>query len=479
MCSNLVGGKPVNKKMLSITPLFILMGSVALAGTVYFGTVQALTEVTGIISSDVTWTTANSPYTLTGNVLVQNGVTLTIQPDVTINLGDYYILVNGTLVAKGITSSPIRFNGGSITFSGFSVGWNEQTGSGCLVENAFFSSTSISSDSSVKISKSSLNAGISGGGSTIISENIIEGEVSGGLVSGNTITGEVSGVTVSNNIITGRVSGNVISKNTITGGIVARGNCIIYENTITGGIEGTGNGILVASEYVIGGGYPTIEDNLIANTDIGINIGVLIRDWFSANIPQIQRNLITKNSVGVKFTISEQNPYGDREPTTIQENTISQNAIGIKIDGSFWHCTIQNNNIQDSSDYNLCLEGTSNSVDVTYNWWGTNSEQAISQSIYDFEDDFNLGSVDFVPFLTEPNPEAPEASDVPTTTPTPTSMPSLSPSPTTSPEQEPSPTPSQGPMLTPEQFEVILGVAITVVVFGAGLGLLIYLIKRK
>jgi parallel beta-helix repeat protein len=183
--------------------------------------------------------------------------------------------------------------------------------------------------------------------------------------------------------------------------------------------------------------------------------------------------------VGIKYTISAQNPYGDREPTTIQDNTISQNAIGIKIEGSFEHCTIQNNNIQDNSDYNLHLEGTSNNVDVTYNWWGTNNEQAISQSIYDFEDDFNLGTVDFVPFLTEPNPEAPDASYVPTPTPSPTSTPSLSPSPTTTPEQEPSPTPSQEPMLTPEKFEVILGVAIAAAVICAGLGLLIYLIKRK
>ena len=391
------------------------------------------------------------PYILTGNVLVNNGVTLTIQPDVTVNLGDYYILVNGTLVAKGTVNSPIRFNGGSITFSGFSVGWDEQTGSGCLVENALFSSTSVSSESAVKISKSSLDAGITGGGATI-SENVIEGEVSGGLVSGNTITGDVSGVTVSNNIITGKVSGNVVSK-----------------NTITGGIEGAGNGILVASEYVISGGYPKIEANLITNTDIGINIGVLIRDWFSANIPQIQRNLITKNSLGIKFTISVQNPYGDREPTTIQDNTISQNAIGIKIEGPFEHCTIRNNNIQDNSDYTLYLEGTSNNVDVTYNWWGTNNEQAIGKSIYDFEDDFNLGTVDFVPFWTEPVPDAPAKP-----APTPTS-PTSSPSPPSSPN--PTPTPSQEPQQLEQ--EIIIVAAIAAAVIGAGLCLLIYLIKRK
>jgi parallel beta-helix repeat protein len=443
-----------------------------LGGALFFSTAKASTDVTGIINSDTTWTKANSPCTLTGNVLVNNGVTLTIQPDVIVNLGSYYILINGTLVAKGTVNNPIHFNGGSITFTGFSSGWNEQTISGCIVENAIFSSTSVSSSSSVKISKSSLDVGISGEGSTIISENVIEGKVSGGLVSGNTITGEVSGVTVSNNIITGAVSDSVVSKNTITGGVVARGNCIISSNTITRGIEGTGNGILVASEYVVSGGYPTIEDNLIANTDVGINIGVLIRDWFSANIPQIQRNLIIKNSVGIKFTIVTQNPYGDREPTTIQDNTISQNAIGIKIEGLFEQCTIKNNNIQDNSDYNLYLEDTPNNVDATYNWWGTTNEQSISQSIYDFKNDFNLGKVDFVPFLTEPNPEAPVATYVPMPTPSPTS----SPTPTTTPNQTPEPTPREPQTI---QFEAILGAIIVVAVLGAGLGLLIYLIKRK
>ena len=140
--------------------------------------------------------------------------------------------------------------------------------------------------------------------------------------------------------------------------------------------------------------------------------------------------------------------------------------------------TILNNNIYANTNYNIYL-AVSNNVSATNNWWGTTDKQTISQKIYDNKNDFNLGKVNFEPFLTAPNPEAPEASDVPTPTPTPTSTPSLSPSPTTSPEQEPSPTPSQEPMLTPEQFEVILGVAIAVAVFGAGLGLLIYLIKRK
>jgi hypothetical protein len=50
--------------------------------------------------------------------------------------------------------------------------------------------------------------------------------------------------------------------------------------------------------------------------------------------------------------------------------------------------------------------------------------------------------------------------------------------PTPSPSKTPIPTPSQEPQQT-EPLEIIIGVAIVAVVIGAGLGLLIYLIKRK
>ena len=40
-------------------------------------------SVSGTITEDTTWTAANSPYTLTGHITVDSGVTLTIEPGVT------------------------------------------------------------------------------------------------------------------------------------------------------------------------------------------------------------------------------------------------------------------------------------------------------------------------------------------------------------------------------------------------------------
>ena len=66
---------------------------------------------------------------------------------------------------------------------------------------------------------------------------------------------------------------------------------------------------------------------------------------------------------------------------------------------------------------------------------GTKNAQTINHSIYDFKNDSNLGKVNFVPFLTDPNPQAIPNSNSPTSTPSPipsqtqNPTPSLTPSP--------------------------------------------------
>ena len=68
-------------------------------------------EVTGgTIDTNSTWYQACSPYIVTGNVLVSEGVTLTIEPGVEVKFASGTGLqVNGTLVARGTSDSPIVF----------------------------------------------------------------------------------------------------------------------------------------------------------------------------------------------------------------------------------------------------------------------------------------------------------------------------------------------------------------------------------
>lgn len=99
--------------------------------TISFGLAQSGTNASGTISQDTTWTQAKSPYNLTENVVINTGVTLTIEAGVTLNLDSNYIIVQGTLRAIGDTM-PIEFNnGGAIIFQN-STGWNQATRSGII-----------------------------------------------------------------------------------------------------------------------------------------------------------------------------------------------------------------------------------------------------------------------------------------------------------------------------------------------------------
>ena len=67
------------KKAFSFFLIDLGILSLLAISVVPFGLAQGGSNESGVISSDATWTQANSPYSLTGNVLVDTGVTLTIQ----------------------------------------------------------------------------------------------------------------------------------------------------------------------------------------------------------------------------------------------------------------------------------------------------------------------------------------------------------------------------------------------------------------
>jgi hypothetical protein len=96
-----------NKSLLSVFLTAILISGLTLVSTTHFSTVHASTKVTGLISSDTTWTKVNSPYVFTGPVGIPEGVTLTIEPGATVYLNDAYLLVNGTLRAQGTSTNKI------------------------------------------------------------------------------------------------------------------------------------------------------------------------------------------------------------------------------------------------------------------------------------------------------------------------------------------------------------------------------------
>jgi hypothetical protein len=260
----------------SVTSAFLIaltVSSLFLFSSICFARAQGNSQVSGIINADTVWTKVKSPYALTGPLAINNGVTLTIEPGVTVNLGVFYIQVNGTLIAKGTNTDRIYFNSvnGSpnwaIAFNSNSASWNEQTGSGSIIQNTVINtpSTGILVDGvTPKIDSNSITGSYAIGilnGSPVISNNVINGNVGAFPASGYpTLTGN----NIKGNIYAG--PGSIISKNTILGsrneiGIYCLG-ATISDNNIIGFQEG-----INTVDYV-----STIERNLIINNEIGIQV---------------------------------------------------------------------------------------------------------------------------------------------------------------------------------------------------------------
>lgn len=127
-------------------------------------------------------------------------------------------------------------------------------------------------------------------------------------------------------------------------------------------------------------------------------------------------------------------------------------------------CQIINNNIQENTNHSIYLYQTTDTVNVTNNWWGTTDQSAIANLFYDYYKDFNLGKVNFVPFLTAPNPQAPSM-NTPIPTPDPSASPTLTPN--TSPSASPTPTVPEFP------------IAATLTVLIAATMLAVFAYKRK
>ncbi len=345
--------------------------------SVRLSTAQTGTNVTGTICSDTTWTPANSPYTFTGIVDVPQGVALTIEAGVTINIGLYCLQVDGTLRAQGNSTDLINFVSsssstpsmvnGQIVFTSNSTAWNKKTNSGSTIENAVLDTTTLT------INNASPN----------IDSNLINGPF---LLNGIIISGTSSSPIISNNII--NYTGVGINSNPTVYGIY------VFSNNLSGQ---NNNGTLIINNTLsnwLGGIYigacsPTVKGNFIVNNNGGAtNGGEGIKIDWAASTPLIQDNMIAINSVGIGLV---DGPYPVIEDNNIQNNT--DNSIYV---------------INSNTNYNSNTVGNpQHNVNATYDWWGTSDSQAINQTIHDFKNDQTLGTVVFTPFLTATSTEAP------------------------------------------------------------------------
>jgi hypothetical protein len=213
--------------------------------------------VSGIITSDTTWSAANSPYIVTGNILVQEGVTLTIEPGVMIKFeGEYYIRIIGNLSAEGTAASIITFtsNNENIVWERIEIkDSNNSVLRFCKIEQAVVGISLINSTVTVEdcivsdngtidssryyytsnSAFSTTGAGIMiGSGNSIINRNIIRDNIGLNYTGGIAVSLWSGSADVTNNLIYRNGAGG---KSGYGGGIeVDKGSPKISHNTIIG-----------------------------------------------------------------------------------------------------------------------------------------------------------------------------------------------------------------------------------------------------
>lgn len=170
------------RKRIIVLSVLLPLVSMAVFWRIFTGSVAAkpqMIEVGGMLTEDTVWTAVNSPYVLTSTIHIPAGITLTVEPGVTV-LGQSFagIVVEGKIVALGTPASPITFTSATDSAPGEWPGFFFWDGSGHFENIAIrFGGENISSPiDGLPPSGTNVNiAGLAGSDGVIIRDSTIHG----------------------------------------------------------------------------------------------------------------------------------------------------------------------------------------------------------------------------------------------------------------------------------------------------------------
>lgn len=458
----------------SFTALFFLLTHFAFSQT----------NVSGTISTDTTWTLANSPYTITNHILVDTGATLTVEAGVIVNFNFRKKLeVKGGIVAIGSPSSRIKFqaNGFSNSWDGIFLydqskdaitdslgnyisgntfqyvdisggGWHAyNSGTRGMLElyscSAFINNANItnSANCGIRITKLSNSSNDS-----ITPIYIDDSNVSGHFQTG--ISCGYPGLKLKLVITNTRIGGN--SWYGVSGGFSSHGSaghielisCLVENNyfqgaSFAGGAASNGydGGVIVKDNIFKGNGdygltvsgsaYHTISSNIFldhhekaltlwgaANKTIHRNVFVdngnsIISHATTSNL-SIKWNHFYDNYNSVPCCANEQQVQinaGTLSENMFAKNYGTQELLSLQANGVTSPRQINFNNFFQDSTQTIIQNHASLTVpeNATNNFWNVNTTTGIDAQIHDFNDNSSLGVVNYSPYLTEPDTNAP------------------------------------------------------------------------
>jgi parallel beta-helix repeat protein len=363
-------------RALSVFLITAAFSSLALVANFNSGLAQQSTQVSGVLRHDTVWGKQGSPYVFVGAVGVPVGVTLTVEAGVVVDVGSYYLEVNGTLNVQGTDSENVFLLADEDPSHGPVISWVDAFPFGhgynnivvaygnptVNIKNAVLNNTSLfglgtASEATVTIKDSALvNSAVDIRGSTTIS--------------GSYFTDSVLSQCNSN-----------LSGNTFLGGVEVSGDFVVSGNNIT----------RAGGAAVMAWGSGVISGNIIWGSNYGIT-----QDDKTTLSATVERNLIINNTCGIYL----RDRYDD---AVIKDNTFTVNGVGIFNPSN--KVAIVGNSFIDNVVYDI--QAGSDAISAAGNFWGTTSSDEISRRIYDSNDDFSLGTIIYTPFLASANPNAP------------------------------------------------------------------------
>ncbi len=367
------------------------------------------------------WDSANSPYTVTGDITVPADEVLTIEAGVEVLfLGDYQITAEGRISAIGTEDNMIIFKSSTdnneISHQGIRLedeGTEPSVFVYCFMKNAENAINSINSPATITDSHFEYNdeaIHIFAIGNANPPEILIERNYIAYSVKSAILISESSAVTVANNEITengtgpqfrGAIQISIQSDNasvtpTITENYIHNNNfqgITSVDMFSCGGINAQIFNNVITENYT--GVYfyncsGTLYDNEITNNFIegNMNSGAGIMCYGGGATPYIAGNLISGNYGGIFITVGAQPVIGAPE----MNHTY---AYGLN--------TIQNNIDVNNNNNSVILNNLSSEITILAknNFWGTTDTTEIEASITDSNDNASLGTVEYLPLASE------------------------------------------------------------------------------
>jgi hypothetical protein len=393
-----------------------LLVSFAIVLTPAWGTAG---EVSGSLSGTTEWTTADSPYRVTGDITVELLSSLSIAPGVVVELGEGVTIdVKGELSARGTKAKPVLFTGAP---EGDSMArWNTvrfdnasadavftnlddyQSGSimeWCVVEGASRGVTLAWAapyfyQSTFRNNRTPFSAEIEGGAAIYMEpgsaprvrechfeSNVADGFNYGGalyiddsqpILQDNTFidNSSIYGGAVSTNLMASPIVGNHFEGNAAIGSGYSKGGGLAQVSSVSAVMNNT----FIKNSSVLDGG--------------GVHVCV---DCFPHATPFFFDNTISENTSENEDPAEGSAGLGAGYLRTVADNNI--------------HGNLRNGEPSEFGWYHPLEEGMADWIStrsIASNWWGTTNLVEVANRITDGTDIDGVGTVSFEPILEEP-----------------------------------------------------------------------------